>query len=333
MREIAFDASPGETRAVLFEDGVAVELHIERQGHIALGSVSDGRIITKGAQHDYVRLSGGEEIIVSPKSALGEGAIIRAEIVREQMCEPGDVKLAIARQSDGDLIDMAGHWQAALTARADATIKADALFDDHFDLALAGRSDVARSDVGGATLWFERTKAGLVFDVDGQGDPLALNRAAAGEVARLLRLFQIGGAAMIDFVGMDSKAARLDVAAAFDAASAADPRGFERTAINGYGLMQVIRAKPRPSLLDTLFGVRRVSPSDETMALMLLRAASRSHGAGVRRCVTTPSIATMLGQTGWQVLVAEAARAAGASLEIVADAGVRGYGHVHVTQV
>ena len=328
MREIAFDASPGETRAVLFEDGVPVELHIERQGHTALGSVCDGRIITKGAQHDYVRLSGGQEIIVSPKSGLGEGATIRAEIVRERMCEPGEVKLAIARQSSGDLIDMAGHWQAALTARADATIEADAVFDDHFDLALAGRSDV-----DGATLWFERTKAGLVFDVDGQGDPQAINRAAAAEVARLLRLFQIGGATMIDFVGMDSKAARLDVAAAFDAASAADPRGFERTAINGYGLMQVIRAKPRPSLLDTLFGIRRVSPSDETMALMLLRAASRSSGAGVRRCVTTPSIAGMLGQPGWQVLVAEAARAAGASLEIVADAGVRGYGHVHVTQV
>jgi ribonuclease G len=328
MHDIAFDASPGEARALLFENGNPVELHIQRSGQVTLGSVCEGRILTKAAAHDYVRLTGGQEIIVSPKSNLAEGALIRAEIVREQMCEPGEVKLAVARPCDADLIDTADQWQATLGARADRVVDYDAAFDDHFDLALAGRSNV-----GGVTLWFERTKAGLVFDVDGQGDPLAINRVAAVEVARLLRLFQVGGAAMIDFVGMDSKAARLDVAAAFDAASAADLRGFERTAINGYGLMQVIRAHPRPSLLDTLFGIRRVSPSDETMAFMLLREASRSSGAGVRRCVTTPALAALLAQSDWQPLIAQASRAAGAPLEIVADASVRGYGHVHVTQV
>ena len=76
----------------------------------------------------------------------------------------------------------------------------------------------------------------------------------------------------------------------------------------------------------------RVSLQD-ILQLMVSDWNFRSSGAGVRRCVTTPSIAGMLGQAGWQALVAEAARAAGASLEIVADAGVRGYGHVHVTQV
>ena len=328
MREIAFDASPGETRAVVFEGGIPVELHIQRTGHTALGSICDGRILTKGTHHDYVRLTSGEDIIVSPKSSLGEGAAIRVEIVREPICEPGEIKLAIARASAAELIDAADYWQAALVARADRVISADGAFDDHFDLALAGRSDVAA-----VTLWFERTKAGLVFDVDGQGDALVINRAAAAEIARLLRLFQVGGAAMVDFVGMASKAARLDVADAFDAASAADPRGFERTAINGYGLMQVIRAKLRPSVLDTLFGVRRVSPSDETMGLMLLRMASRARGAGVRRCVTSPALAALLAQPGWQPLIAEAARAAGAPIEIVADAATHGYGHIHVTQV
>jgi ribonuclease G len=149
----------------------------------------------------------------------------------------------------------------------------------------------------------------------------------------LLRLFQIGGAAMIDFVGMENKAARLEIAAAFDAASRDDPRGFERTAINGYGLMQVIRAKLGPSILDTLFGTRRVSPSDETLILALLRSASRSSGAGVRQCITTPALATQLRQPLWQPLIRQAERLAGAAIEIVADADVRSYGHVHVTPV
>ena len=329
MREIAFDASPGETRAILFEGGVAVELHIWREGQATPGSVIDGKIISKSGGRAFLALSSGEEALIAPSPPEPEGATVRVQIIRARLCEPGDVKLATARLSEADLYGIGeDQWCAGLCERADAVIAAGADFDDHFDIAHAGRSDVE-----GATIWFERTKAGLVFDVDGSGDAFAINRAAAAETARLLRLFQIGGAAMIDFVGMENKAARLAVAAAFDEASTADPRGFERTSINGYGLMQVIRAKPGPSILDSLFGTRRVSLSDETLILALLRAASRTNGAGVRRCVTTPALATQLELPMWQPLIAQAARHAGAALEIVADASARGYGHVHVTQV
>lgn len=327
MADIAFEPAPGEIRAILFENGVAVELHSFRPGHGALGTVSDARIITKSGPRAYLRLSGGEEALLNISPGQAEGATIRVEIIREQMSEPGNVKLAVVKASEDALTsgDAATRWQAALTARADAVIAADTGFDDHFDSAFTGRSDA-----DGATIWFERTKAGLVFDVDGIGDARAVNRAAAAEIARLLRLFQIGGAAIIDFLGMENRQARTDIANAFDAASAADPRGFERTAVNGFGLMQVIRAKSRPSLLDTLCGVRRASASDQTMLLQLLREAARSQGVGIRHCVTAPALAAQLGQTGWQSLVDEVARSVGARVEIVADASVRGYGHVHV---
>ena len=48
----------------------------------------------------------------------------------------------------------------------------------------------------------------------------------ATEIARLLRLYQIGAMVLIDFVSMDSKAQRTQIAEAFDAASVADPRPF-----------------------------------------------------------------------------------------------------------
>jgi ribonuclease G len=329
MREIAFDASPGETRAVMFEDGVAVALHIWREGHAAPGSVIDARIVSKAGGRAFLALANGEEAVIAPSPPESEGTAIRVEIIRARLCEPGEVKLATARLSEADLSVIGeDQWRARLCEQADTIIRAGADFDDHFDSAQAGQSDV-----DGATIWFERTKAGLVFDVDGSGDAFAINRTAAAEIARLLRLLQIGGAAMIDFIGMENKAARLAVAEAFDEASISDPRGFERTSINGYGLMQVIRAKPGPSILDTLFGTRRVSLSDETLILALLRAASRTSGAGVRRCVTTPALATQLELPAWQPLIAQAARQAGAPIEIVADASVRGYGHIHVTQV
>mgnify|MGYP000632597020 CR=1 FL=1 len=75
----------------------------------------------------------------------------------------------------------------------------------------------------------------------------AVNIAAAKEIARLLRLYQVGGMVMIDFIAVESKDHRQAIAAAFDEAAAADSRSFERSAVNGFGLMQVVRARPRPS--------------------------------------------------------------------------------------
>lgn len=331
MREIAFDGSPGEIRAILFENATPAELHIWRDSQSPVGSIHDARIISRTPTHDYARLGSGTDLILRSAAGQYEGSTHRVKIIRQQICEPGKAKLAVAIPSDEALSDhqtLAAIWQENLAARADRVIATTPDFDDHFDSAASGKVDLESG-----TLWFERSKAGLIFDVDGMGDTHAINRAAAAHIARLLRLLQIGGAAMIDFIGMENKAARIAVAAAFDTASADDPRSFERTSINGYGLMQVIRAKTGPSVLDTLFGTRRVSLSDETMMLTLLRAAGRTPGAGVRRCITTPALAAQLAMPAWQPLIAQAARQAGAPIEIVADATAQGYGHVHVTQI
>jgi hypothetical protein len=196
-----------------------------------------------------------------------------------------------------------------------------------FDVAIAGQSQ--RGDV---TISFQRTKAGLVFDIDGIGDAFAINMVAATEIARLLRLYQVGAMVLIDFVSMDSKAQRTQIAEAFDAASVADPRPFERTAINGYGMMQVVRARPRPSVLDQLFGTRIAALSDETKAYWLLRAVAQSTGFGTRTVTAQPDVATLLQSERWAAWRATAVRLAGADMVVVADEKATGYGHVHVAQ-
>ena len=313
---------------MLLEDGEPVSLHIGRTGKAALGSVHEARILSNHAGGAFVALGGGEEALLSPAPKLPEGASVRVDIIREAMAAPGEIKLAVARVTDAAVSTLtdAQTWDARVAALAATPVASDSL-DDHFDIAFAGRSEIA-----GGTVWFERTKAGLVFDVDGTVDASAVNLAAAREVARLLRLFSVGGSAIIDFISTDNKAARLAIGVVFDQAAAADPRPFERTAVNGYGLMQVVRAKRQPSILDTLFGARRVSASDETQLLQLLRDTARSTGFGARRIVTRPALATQLGSPGWQPLVQETARIIGAPLEIVAEAGITGYGHVHVSQ-
>jgi ribonuclease G len=325
MADIAFDEAPGEIRALLIEDGAPVEYHCRRALHAALGTIADARLVSRQGPRSFLTLASGEELLLPAPISESEGASIRVEIIRERLCGPGDVKMAVVRRSDADLCSISlADWRDAMAARSTRIISDSDAFDDVEALALAGH---VVSD--GVTIWFERTKAGLVFDVDGVGDAFAANRIAAHEIARLLRLFQSGGAALVDFITLDSKAERLAVAAAFDEASTADPRAFERTAINGFGLMQIIRPRVCGSLLDTLFGRNRLSPSDESSALALLRAASRSTGAGRRRCLVPPPVAALLSQPRWQPLVAEAARLAGASLDIVTDPSAPHYGHVH----
>ena len=137
---------------------------------------------------------------------------------------------------------------------------------------------------------------------------------------------------MIDFVSMESKVQRTQIAEIFDASSALDSRPFERTAVNGYGMMQVVRARPKPSVLDHLFGTRIAALSDETQVLLLLREAARSSGFGPRTITASTAVTNLLATTDWAKFRTECERQTGAPLVIVADDQITGYGHVHVAQ-
>ncbi len=313
----------------MVEDGCIVELHIQRELYRALGECGTGRIDRKAPSGTYVITDDGAELLVRSKVGAAEGAGVGFEVTREAIAEPGRLKPAEARLIDvlpETQADKDGFWRNRLSAmNADMLIAKPV--GDALDAAIAGVSQI-----GDVVVSFQRTKAGLVFDVDGIGDPLAINRVAAAEIARLLRLYQVGGMVMIDFVSVESKGSRMDVAKAFDAASASDQRPFERSAINGYGLMQVVRARPRPSVLDQLFGTNIAALSDETQALRLLRDAARSSGFGRRVITASTRVATLLQSQRWQSFRAHCERLTGAPMDIIADENLTGYGHVHVSQ-
>jgi Ribonuclease G/E len=88
-----------------------------------------------------------------------------------------------------------------------------------------------------------------LFDVDGDGDPAALALTAAGATARAIQRMGIGGSIGVDFPTLANKAERNAVAEALDAAL---PQPFERTAVNGYGFLQIIRPRRRASLPELL---------------------------------------------------------------------------------
>ena len=328
LTDIWRDDAPGERRAALVENGNIVEIHIQRDALWALGECGVGRIDRKTPSGAYIVSDDGSVLLLRSKITQPDGARIAFEVTREAIPEPGRIKppeIMLRDNAQDPLIGKDALWDARVASLAPSAINAS--IADGFDVGIAGQSVV-----GDVSISFQRTKAGLVFDIDGIGDAFAINMVAATEIARLLRLYQIGAMVLIDFVSMESKAQRTQIAEAFDAASLADARPFERTAINGYGMMQVVRARPRPSVLDHVFGTRIGALSDETQAYWLLRAVAQSTGFGTRTVTAQPDVATLLQSEGWAAWRAAAVRLAGADMVVVADEKAAGYGHVHVAQ-
>lgn len=328
LTDIWRDDAPGERRAALVENGNILEIHIQRDALWALGECGVGRIDRKTPSGTYILADDGSVLLLRSKSKEPEGARVHFEVTREAISEPGRVKppeIMLRDSTPKPLMGKDALWEARMASLGPPAINAS--IAEGFDIAIAGQSQL-----GDVTISFQRTKAGLVFDIDGIGDAFAINMVAAAEIARLLRLYQISAMVLIDFVSMESKTQRTHIAEAFDAASLADPRPFERTAINGYGMMQVVRARPRPSVLDQLFGTRIAALSDETQAYWLLRAVAQSKGFGTRTVTAQPDVATLLQSTKWATWRAAAVRLAGADMVVVADEKTASYGHVHVAQ-
>ena len=171
----------------------------------------------------------------------------------------------------------------------------------------------------GGSLIIDRTAAFTAIDVDGDGEPAALAVAGAAAAARAIGRFGIGGSIAIDLPARD-KASRAAAAAAFDAAC---PPPFERTAVNGFGLLHVVRPKQRPSLLDRLQG-----DAVPSAALALLRVAERCRGTGPLSAVSSSAVVAWLQERPH--LTAELARRSGRAVELRADEGLPMFGgHVH----
>lgn len=251
MAEWLFEDGIGEARAALVADGriVAARIELRDPPHgLRLGSVVDGRLTAR----DRVTLNDGTELLLDGAGGVSEGAAIRVVVTREAIPEPGRAKLPRCRVSDAspgpgaDLrtrIAASGHRLRVLRPH-----EADAL-------EAAGWSEVLEeATVGeiafpGGALRLSPTPAMTLFDVDGSGDLGAIAVAAARAVGQAIERLDIGGSIGVDFPTVQGRALRQAVAAAIDEAV---PPPFERTALNGFGFMQIVRPRPRASLVELL---------------------------------------------------------------------------------
>ncbi len=285
MAEWLVEAGIGEDRAALIEDGAIVEARIERHGSAArCGAVLSARLRRRAgpAGRGEVALDGGGTALLSPVPlGLSDGAALLVEVVREAIAERGNPKLPLVRPSDAPAPRPAKPLRATLgLVRELRPHEPDAVEAAGWS-ELMEQAETGLVPFAGGLLRIALTPAMTVIDVDGElpvADLAVRGAAAAGAV---IRRFDIGGSIGIDLPSARSKAVRQAAGEALDAAL---PQPFERTAVNGFGFLQVVRRRVRPSLLELV----QADPA-EAAALALLRRLEREP-PGMNRINAPPPV-------------------------------------------
>jgi hypothetical protein len=299
----------GEQRALLVERDNVIAARIEWPGGLAAEQVEDAVLVhfDPGRRRGLARFASGAEALVDRLPAASrEGATIRLEVTRPAMAERGRLKLAQARPSD-DLPRPAPSLAQTLAHGAEAarTVRRfpAGMWEEVWSEAWQGEVAFA-----GGSLLFSVTPAMTLVDVDGAAAPTTLAQAAAAPLAGAIRRFDLGGAIGIDFPSLPRKEDRRAVDEALAAALAAWPH--ERTAMNGFGFVQLVARLERPSLLHRLTLSRAGAA-----ARMLLRRAERLEEPGAMVLTAPPAVEARI-EKEW---LAELERRTGRAVRLAAD--------------
>jgi ribonuclease G len=176
-------------------------------------------------------------------------------------------------------------------------IDLDAVFDEAL-------SDTLVHPDGGS-VHFEATRAGMLIDVDTgtpeTGSPertgLLANLAAAGTIARQIRLRNLGGGIVVDFVGLESRSEREKLHSAFAEALASDPADPQLLGWTRLGHLELVRPRRGRPLAEALLEPRpggalvktAVTVSHE--ALRALRRAARAEPGRQWLLTVAPDVA------------------------------------------
>ena len=269
MPEWLIERGIGETRAALVEGDAIVEARIVLDGVIEAGTRLEARLVSTG-RNAVARAADGVEYLL-PRGAPGltEGALATIEVTRSAIPGAEPWKRPLAKVADG---------AAAIDDLAGKDGILPAAWDDLIEQA---RSGIVR--FAGGELRISPTPAMTLIDVDGHLEPAELAIVGAREAAKAIRRLDIGGSIGIDLPTARDKAARQSAAAAIDAHL---PQPFERTAVNGFGFVQIVRPRRRASLIE----LAHDRPAFEARALLRLL----SEPPGPKRIVAHPAIAAIL---------------------------------------
>jgi Ribonuclease G/E len=276
-------------------EGARVVVQIRREAQRGKGALLSARIVPRGGQGDPARLAAlaaGRDPPAQLDPAPGFAAALALRL-------PGEPEYILA-DDPAVLRELRGAFPAAEIAHRIAEewpIDLDALFD----AALAPTLALA----GGASLHIEESRAAVLIDVD-TGTPeggsaaraaLAVNRAAAQAIARQLRLRQLGGGIIIDFVGLDGSRPRERVRQAMAAALVGDPAQPQVLGWTRLGHLEIVRPRRARPLSEAMLEPQSTRKSAAALGFAALRALyreARADPAANWRLVVAPAVAAAL---------------------------------------
>ncbi len=291
----------GETRLVRIENDEIVEARVLLDGSVAAGTVLDALLRRVGTP--ALAEVGGEQYLL-PAGARGvtEGAAIRIEVTRERIPGAEPWKRPLARVTDAELGEAALAGERLTYPSPDDRLEKSG-WSDLLDEA---RSGILR--FAGGELCVSPTPAMTLIDVDGTLPAFELALAGARAAARVIVRHGIGGSIGIDLPTIAGKSQRQAIGEAVDAIL---PQPFERTAVNGFGFLQIVRARRHASL----FELAADRAAFEARALLRRAAVERT---GATALVAHPAIIRVLeANPDW---IDELSRQVGGAVRLQADA-------------
>jgi hypothetical protein len=286
----------GETRAALVDNGEIIEARVRRDGVISAGTISEAKLVAVAPR---VAVEAAGEMFLLPRgvSGVSEGRSLIIEVTREALGGAESWKRGLAR-----ITDEAPRAAPPLAEGREGPIA------DWDDLLENARSGIVRFN--GGELRIEPTAAMTMIDVDGWLEPPELAQVAARAAARAIARLDIGGSVGIDFPTLGDKQARREIDQVMEEYL---PKPSERTAMNGFGFVQVVRPRRRASLIEL---ARDRAPFE---ARALLRRIA-SEPVGSKRLVAHPAVvAALRSKPDWLEALS---RQVGGAVELRADASL-----------
>lgn len=287
----------GETRAALVDGAQILAARIAWAGGLAVGLVAPARVASRlaGTRRGTVQFADGVVALVDGLTPdLHEGASGLFRVTRAAIAEKGRTKLPMARPAaPGEEAcpaptlaqQLAATGQPVRLVHATDPALDQAGWDDLVDEAMSGEIAFPRG-----ALCISPTPAMTLIDVDGSPPLPALALAAVPAIAAAIMRMDIGGSIGIDFPTLGEKRDRqaVDAALAQELAVRGAQTGWrgERTAMNGYGFVQLVSRLERPSL-PALFARHPLGAA----ARQLLRRAEKVRDPGALLLTCHPALA------------------------------------------
>ena len=305
MPEWLIERGIGESRAARIVDDEIVEARILLDGIDRSGTRLAARLIASRPRAIAEAAAAQQYLLPGGASGVSEGAKLVIEVTREAIpgAEPWKRALAkIAQEASAPAPELNA---LAIPFPAPQDLLGKSGWNDVIDEA---RSGIVRFP--GGELRFSPTPAMTLIDVDGYLAPQELALAGAAAATRGILRLDIGGSIGIDLPTVAGRADRQAIGEAIDAILL---QPFERTAVNGFGFVQIVRPRRRASLLE----LAQDRAAFEARAL-LRRAALE--GSGARRLVAHPAVVKLLeARPGW---TSELAGQVGGAISLPADASL-----------